>query len=97
MSVNFKPLGNNLVIEPVEQEQRSAGGIILPETAKEKPQTGIVIAAGLGRRLTSGERQAMAVKEGDKVLFSKYGGTKTKLGDKELLIVSEDDILAIVL
>jgi chaperonin GroES len=97
MSVNFKPLGNNLVIETVEQELRSAGGIILPETAKEKPQTGIVIAVGAGRRLASGERLAMSVKEGDKVLFSKYGGTKTKLADKDLLIVSEDDILAIVL
>ena len=97
MSVNFKPLGNNLVVEPVEQEQRTASGIILPETAKEKPQTGIVIAVGLGRRLVSGERQAMTVKEGDKVLFAKYGGTKVKLGDKELLILGEDDILAIVL
>jgi chaperonin GroES len=97
MSTNFKPLGNNLVVEPMEQESRTALGIVLPETAKEKPQQGKVLAVGAGRRLENGERQAMDVAVGDKVLYGKYSGTQIKVGDKELLILSEDDVLAIVL
>ena len=97
MSTNFKPLGNNLVVEPMEQESRTALGIVLPETAKEKPQKGKVLATGAGRRLESGERQAMDVSVGDTVLYGKYSGTQIKVSDKELLILSEDDVLAIVL
>jgi chaperonin GroES len=95
MSVNLKPLGSNLVIEPIEEEEKTASGIILPETAKEKPQRGVVLAVGPGRRLDSGERQAMDIKVGDRVLYPKYGGTEIKVGDKQLLIISEDSILAL--
>lgn len=97
MSTNLKPLGNNLVVEPMEQESRTALGIVLPETAKEKPQKGVVVAVGAGRRLESGERQAMDVAVGDKVLYGKYSGTQIKTGDKDVLIISEDDVLAIIL
>ncbi len=97
MQVNFKPLGNHLVVEPIEQEARTASGIILPETAKEKPQTGMVVAVGAGRRLPNGNLQEMTVKLGDKILYAKYGGTTVKVENKELLILSEDDVLAVVL
>ena len=96
MSVNLKPLGNHLVVEPIEEEEKTAFGIILPETAKEKPQKGAVLAVGPGRRLENGERQAMELKVGDKVLYAKYGGTDIKLGDRKLLILSEDDVLAVL-
>jgi len=96
MSVNLKPLGNHLVIEPIEEQEITAFGIILPETAKEKPQRGVVLAAGPGRRLESGERQNMDVKTGDTVVYAKYGGTTIKLGTRELVILTEDDVLAIV-
>lgn len=96
MSDNFKPLGNHLVVEPIERESQTAGGIILPETAKEKPQMGKVIAVGAGKRLTSGEVQKMTVQVGDKVLYARYGGTTVKVGSGELLILSEDDVLAVV-
>jgi len=96
MSINLKPLGNNLVVEPLEQEERTRLGIILPETAKEKPQKGVVLAVGPGRRLENGQRQAMEVKVGDQVIHAKYGGTTVKIGDREVLILSEDDVLAIV-
>lgn len=96
MSVNLKPLGNRLVVEPLEGEEVTASGIILPETAKEKPQRGVVLAAGPGLRLESGKRQAMDVKVGDKVLYAKYGGTQIKIDDKEVLVLSENDVLAII-
>jgi len=97
MSVKLKPLGDRVVVEPVEQEEKTASGIILPETAKEKPQEGIVIAVGPGRRDEAGERIPMDVKEGDRVLYAKYAGTEVKLGgDKKVLILRENDILAIV-
>jgi chaperonin GroES len=95
MSVNLKPLGSNLVIEPIEEEEKTASGIILPETAKEKPQRGVVLAVGPGRHLESGDRQPMDVKVGDRVLYPKYGGTEIKVSDKQLLIISEDSILAL--
>ena len=95
MSVNLKPLGNHLVVEPIEEEEKTSFGIILPETAKEKPQKGSVLAVGPGKRLDNCERQAMDLKVGDKVLFAKYGGTDIKLGDRKLLILSEDDVLAV--
>jgi chaperonin GroES len=96
MSLSLKPLGNRVVIEPIEQEEMTAGGIILPETAKEKPQRGKVLAAGPGDRNDKGERVAMDVAEGDTVLFAKYSGTEIKMDGKKLLILRENDILAIV-
>jgi len=97
MSASLKPLGNRLVVEPIEQEERTAAGIVLPETAKEKPQKGVVIAAGPGARNESGERQVMDVKVGDQVLYAKYGGTEIKMDGKTLLILREDDVLAVIL
>ena len=96
MSINLKPLGDKLVVEPSSGEEQTASGIILPDTAKEKPQEGEVLAVGPGKRLESGERQEMDVKVGDRVLYAKYGGTEVKTGDRELLILSENDVLAIV-
>ncbi len=96
MSINLKPLGNRLVVEPIEQEEVTAFGIILPETAKEKPQKGVVLATGAGRRLENGQRQPMEVKVGDKVLYAKYGGTELKLGDRQVIVLSEEDVLAIL-
>ncbi|MGC8839692.1 MAG: co-chaperone GroES, partial [Anaerolineae bacterium] len=92
-----RPLGDRVVVEPVEQEEKTPSGIILPETAKEKPQEGKVIAVGPGRRDDKGERVPMDVKEGDRVLFAKYAGTEVKLeGDKKVLILKESDILAVI-
>lgn len=96
MSINIKPLGDRIVVEPIEQEQTTASGIILPETAKEKPQEGKVLAIGPGRRDDSGKRVELDVAVGDSVLFAKYAGTEIKLGGKKLLILKESDILAIV-
>ncbi len=92
----LKPLGDRIVIEQVETEEKTASGIVLPDTAKEKPQEGRVIAVGSGRILESGERVALEVKAGDKVIFSKYAGTEVKLDGKEYLILRENDVLAIV-
>ena len=93
----LKPLGDRLVVEPIEQEETTSGGILLPETAKEKPQEGRVIAAGPGRVDDSGKRVKMEVKEGDRVLYAKYAGTEVKLeDDKKVLILKESDILALV-
>jgi chaperonin GroES len=97
MSENLKPLGNRLVVEPIEQEERTAAGIILPETAKEKPQQGVVVAVGPGALLECGKRQEMSVKVGEKVLYAKYGGTEVKMGGRTLLILREDDVLAVML
>ena len=94
--MNLKPLADRLVVEPIEQEEVTAGGIILPETAKEKPQQGKVIAAGPGRTDEDGKRIPMDVSVGDKVLYAKYSGTEIKLDGKKLLILRESDILAIV-
>jgi chaperonin GroES len=97
MSIKLKPLGDRVVVEPVEQEEKTASGIILPETAKEKPQEGVVIAVGPGRRDEAGDRIPMDVEEGDRVLYAKYAGTEVKLeSDKKVLILKESDILAIV-
>ncbi|MCB0070965.1 MAG: co-chaperone GroES [Caldilineaceae bacterium] len=94
--MNLKPLGDRLVIEPVEQEEQTASGIFLPETAKEKPQQGKVVAAGPGSRKESGERIDLDVKVGDTVLYAKYAGTTIKLDGTEYLILKESDVLAIV-
>ena len=96
MSIKLKPLGNRVVVEPVEQEDVTAGGIVLPETAKEKPQKGMVLSVGPGERDDDGEFISMEVKEGDKVLFAKYSGTEIKVDGKKLLIMRESDLLAIV-
>ncbi len=90
------PFGSRVLIEPVEQEEMTASGIILPETAKEKPQQGKVLAAGPGDRNEKGERIAMDVKVGDVVLFAKYSGTEVKMEGKKLLILRESDILGII-
>ncbi|RPI31842.1 MAG: co-chaperone GroES [Chloroflexota bacterium] len=97
MSVSLKPLGNRVVVEPIEQEEITAGGIVLPETAKEKPQKGKVLAVGPGDRDEDGKRIPMDVSEGDTVLFAKYSGTEIKMDGKKLLILRENDLLAIVL
>ncbi len=96
MSISLKPLGNRVVIEPIEQEEITAGGIVLPETAKEKPQKGKVLSVGPGDRDEDGKRIPMDVKEGDTVLFAKYAGTEIKVDGKKLLILRESDLLAIV-
>jgi len=97
MSITLKPLGNRVVVEPVEQEEVTAGGIVLPETAKEKPQKGTVLAIGPGDRDEDGKRIPLDVKEGDTVLYAKYSGTEIKVDGKKLLILRESDLLAIVL
>ncbi len=94
--LKLKPLGGRVIVEPIEQEEMTSGGIILPETAKEKPQEGKILAAGPGDRDEDGERIAMDVKVGDKVLYAKYSGTEVKVDGKKLLILRETDILAIV-
>lgn len=94
--MKLKPLGDRLVVEPKEQDQTTPSGLVLPETAKEKPQEGEVIAVGPGRRDDSGERIAMDVSVGDTVMYAKYGGTEVKVDGKKLLIVKETDILAII-
>jgi chaperonin GroES len=94
--LKLKPLGGRVIVEPIEQEEMTAGGIILPETAKEKPQEGKILAAGPGDRDEDGKRIAMDVKVGDKVLFAKYSGTEIKVDGRKLLIMRESDILAVV-
>lgn len=96
MSINLKPLGDRLVVEPQQREQTTTSGLVLPETATEKPQQGNVVAVGPGRRDDDGERIPMDVKVGDVVLYAKYGGTEIKIHDQKLLILKESDVLAIV-
>jgi chaperonin GroES len=96
MAFNLKPLGSRVVVEPIEMEDVTAGGIVLPETAKEKPQKGKVLSVGAGDRDDKGNRVAMDVKAGDTVLYAKYGGTEIKIDGKKLLILRESDLLAIV-
>lgn len=96
MAMSLKPLGNRVVVEPIEQEEVTAGGIVLPETAKEKPQKGKVLSVGPGDRDESGKRIPMDVEAGNTVLFAKYAGTEIKVDGKKLLILRESDLLAIV-
>ncbi len=96
MALNLKPLGNRLVVEPLEQEDVTTGGILLPETAKEKPQKGTVLSVGPGDRDDEGKRIPMDVKLNDVVLYAKYSGTEIKVDGKKLLILRESDVLAIV-
>lgn len=94
--MTIRPLGDHILVKPEEQGEIKKGGIIIPDTAKEKPQEGIVIAAGSGKRGDDGKVQPLEVKKGDKVLFSKYGGTEIKIDDENHLIMREDDVLGII-
>ena len=96
MSQNVKPLGDRVLVEPAEEKEVKKGGIIIPDSAKEKPTEGIVIALGTGKTDDNGKKIPFEVKKGDRVLVSKYGGTKIKLDDKDYKILSADDILAII-
>lgn len=93
--MTIRPLGDKVVVKPAESEEKSVGGIILPDTAKTKPQEGAVIAVGNGRILDNGERNALTVKVGDVVVYSKYGGTEFKLDGDTVVILDEDQIYAI--
>ena len=95
-ATKLRPLGDRVVVKPTPREEMTKTGIVLPDTAKEKPQEGTILAAGPGRILEDGKRESMDVKEGDKVLYAKYAGTEFKVEGDELLIVSQKDILAIV-
>ncbi len=95
-TTKYQPLGDRVLVKPAEQEEMTKSGILLPDTAKERPQEGAVIAAGPGRTTDDGKLIPMAVKKGDKVLYSKFAGTEVKLDDEEHLILSERDILATI-
>ena len=94
--LKIRPLGDRIVVEPLEAEEKTKGGIILPDTAKEKPQKGKVVAVGKGRVDENGKAIPMEVKVGDKVLYGKYAGTEITIDDKEYIILKEEDVLAIV-
>ncbi|MDK1031600.1 MAG: co-chaperone GroES [Planctomycetia bacterium] len=94
--MKLKPLGDKIIVKRLEAKEKTKGGIVLPDSAKEKPKRGKVIAVGEGKTLESGERKKPDVKKGDEVLFTSYGGTEITVDGKELLIMSQDDILAIV-
>lgn len=94
--MNIKPIGDRIVVKPLEAEEVTKGGIILPDSAKEKPQKGKVVAIGAGRILDNGTRVPVEVKEGDTIIYSKYGGTEVKFDGEEYLIVNERDILAVL-
>ena len=96
MTVNLKPLGDRVLVEPVEEKEVKKGGIIIPDTAKEKPTEGLVVALGTGKTDDNGKKVPFEVKKGDRVLISKYGGTEIKLDGKEYKILNSDDILAVV-
>jgi chaperonin GroES len=96
MALKLKPLADRIVVEPVEQEEMTASGIYVPETAKEKPQEAKVVAVGPGRLLDNGERAPMEVKNGDRVIFAKYAGTEVKLDDTKYLVLGEKDVLAVL-
>ena len=95
--MNLQPLGDRLIVQVLEEDDTTASGIVLPDTAKEKPQRGRILAVGPGARDDDGEHVAMDVEEGDEVIFSKYGGTEFKLGADEVLILRESDVLARVM
>ena len=92
----LKPLGDRIVIELIEAEEKTSSGIVLPDSAKEKPQEGKIVAAGTGRVLENGQRIELEVKEGDRIIFSKYSGTEVKYEGNEYLILRESDILAVI-
>ncbi|MBF8276884.1 MAG: co-chaperone GroES [Planctomycetota bacterium] len=94
--MNVKPLGEKILIKRVEAESKTAGGIVLPDSAKEKPKEGKIIALGDGKLLKNGDRAKFQVKKGDKVLFTSYGGAEVKIDGEEFLLMSEEDILAVI-
>lgn len=94
--MKLKPIGDKIIVEPEKEEEKTKSGIVLPDTAKEKPQKGKVVAVGPGKILDNGQRSPMEIKEGDIVIYSKYAGTEIKIEDKEYLIVSDRDILAVL-
>lgn len=96
MAVKIKPIGDKILVKRLEAEEKTKGGIVLPETAKEKPKEGKVMALGEGRLLEDGKRVSFTVKEGDRVIFASYAGTEVKVEGEEYLILSEDEILAVV-
>ncbi len=94
--MKLRPLADRVVVKPIEKEEKTKSGILIPDTAKEKPQKGEVVAVGPGKLLDNGQRAEMEVKVGDIVIFSKYAGTEVKIGDEKYLVLSERDILAVV-
>ena len=96
VSMQITPLGDRILVKPLEAEEKTKGGIILPDTAKEKPQEGRVVAVGKGKTSDDGKVQPLEVKPGDKILYGKYSGTEIKLEDEEHLIIKEEDVLAII-
>lgn len=94
--MNIRPLHDRVVVKRVEEDNKTAGGILIPDNAKEKPILGLVVAVGPGKTLDNGDTRAVAVKVGDKVLFGKYSGTEVKIGDKDLVVMREDDIMGVV-
>ena len=94
--MNIKPLGERIVIKVLESEEKTKSGIVLPDTAKEKPQMGEVLAVGSGKTLENGQKVPMELKVGDKVLFAKYAGTEVKLDGKEYIVLKESDVLAVI-
>ena len=96
MAINVRPLGDRVLVQPIEEQETKQGGIIIPDTAKEKPQEGKVVALGTGKLDDNGKKVEFTVKKGDKVLISKYGGTEIKVDGESYLIMREDDILGII-
>ena len=96
MALKLKPLGDRILVKRVEEEETKKGGIIIPDTAKEKPQQGEVVAVGPGRVDDTGKKIPMELKKGDRILFGKYSGSEVKLGDEEYLIMREEDVLGII-
>ncbi|MGN6504824.1 MAG: co-chaperone GroES [Tepidisphaeraceae bacterium] len=96
MATKLRPLGGNILVKRVEAETKTKSGIVLPDSAKEKPKRGTILALGEGKRLDNGELQKFTVKKGDEVLFTSYAGTELKIDGEEVLIMSEDDVLAVV-
>ncbi len=96
MASKLRPVGDRVVVKPAAKEEVTKSGIVIPDTAKEKPQEGIVIAVGSGRLLDNGDRAPVDLREGDRVLFAKYGGTEFKLDGEEYLVLKENDILAVI-
>lgn len=96
MAIKFKPLGDRLIVEPIEEQEVKKGGIIIPDSAKEKPQEGKIIAVGTGKNDDSGKKIAFEVKVGDRVLYSKYGGTEVTVDGSKYLILREDDVLGVI-
>ena len=96
MAINVKPLGDRVLVEPAEEKEVKKGGIIIPDSAKEKPTEGLIVALGTGKTDDNGKKVPFEVKKGDRVLISKYGGTEIKLDGKEYKILNSDDILAVI-